>query len=236
MTSRKYFIMNKKFNELFYPFIHITFITGFVYAFYFYFNSPKSTLMVERRLWAKECWTIISWYGVFIYLFLLDKSAEERTKGMKKLNKIKKSVIVNSSKTKLVKWFSNLSQEPSAYSFDSHEGIFPINGDLTKKGSTFATKEKFSLFTLKLMFEVIHVDQDKFEFQLVQPLKILNIAGSFDIKKLSRDKTRLSLSVYSNGTVLQKILSLLLFLSPARFLVGKQIRKEVEFVKSNLEM
>jgi hypothetical protein len=75
--------MKLKDRELFKRFIHINYITGFLYAFYFYITSSKTTEMYTRRLWAYECWIILTLYGIFIWLFAMDSNnkIQQKQKG-----------------------------------------------------------------------------------------------------------------------------------------------------------
>lgn len=61
-----------KIKRWFYLFLHLNFITGFLYAFYHFINTPRS-IFLHRRLWAYESWIILSFYGLFIFLILFEQ-------------------------------------------------------------------------------------------------------------------------------------------------------------------
>jgi hypothetical protein len=62
----------EKFRRYLYAFIHLNFVSGFLYAFYHFINTPRS-VFIHRRLWAYESWIILSFYFLFIYLILVEK-------------------------------------------------------------------------------------------------------------------------------------------------------------------
>lgn len=59
----------KKIKEYIYLLIHINYIIGFFYAFFNFLTKPKVEIL-GRRLWAYECWIILSFYILFIFLIL----------------------------------------------------------------------------------------------------------------------------------------------------------------------
>jgi len=61
-----------KLKKRFYFFIHLFFVSGLLYAFYYFITTPKSN-MFNRRLWAYENWIILSFYSLFLYLTLAEK-------------------------------------------------------------------------------------------------------------------------------------------------------------------
>lgn len=83
----------EKVKKYFYLFIHLNFITGFFYAFYHFLTTPKS-IFLSRRLWAYECWIIISFYFLFIYLIILEEETKFK-KVVEKINLFKKILLVN---------------------------------------------------------------------------------------------------------------------------------------------
>ncbi len=219
-------------------FINLNYIAGFLYAFYFYITSPKSTHMLERRLWAYECWIILSFYGLFIYLFYLEKSAVGGRRGLFRFMTIQAVRLVKVPARKLVSWFEHIDQHPENYSFSTHQGVRVIRGSLTKPGSIFTTKEKFLFVSLHLKFEVTEVDDERgFGFKLLNPfLQWLGIEGAFLIKPLDEDLTRLELLVYNHPqTFVKRVISGFLYLSPVRLAISRQIQKEVNFIGRRVE-
>jgi len=75
-----------KTKKYFYFFIHFNFMSGFLYAFWHFINTPKQIFM-HRRLWAYESWIIASFYSLFVYLTLTDKDIR-----LKKATKLKKRI------------------------------------------------------------------------------------------------------------------------------------------------
>ena len=76
----------------FYLMVHVLFVTGILYAFYHFINTPRSDMPV-RRLWAYENWIIISFYTLFVYLVLSDR--EERIKKRELLTRFYRILRVN---------------------------------------------------------------------------------------------------------------------------------------------
>ena len=226
----------KKYFKLF---INFNYITGFIYAFYFFLTTPRNTQMLERRLWAFECWLILSFYGLFIYLFYLEKSALENQRGLFRFMHIQALEIIDQPQKKVVAWLKTLDTKPSNYQFDSHQGIEVLEGSLSTEGSKFFTKEKFLGIVMQLQFKVVSVDKDLFEFALIGPkwLRKLGVKGRFVVLPVSDGQSRLELVVYSRAkTFVTRIVSaLVLFLSPARLLISRQITKEVKFIKQSVE-
>ncbi len=219
-------------------FININYILGFLYAFYFFITTPRKTEMAARRLWAFECWIILSFYGLFIYLFYLEKSALEGQRGLFRFMKIQATRLINVSKQQLIDWFKYISHKPDQYSFESHLGVKVEEGDLMTKGSIFTTQEKFAGMVLDLRFQVTKVDPKRgFEFKVLNPLAAwLGLRGAFVIKALDEEVTRLELIVFNHPTqVVKRIVSGLFYLSPLRILAARQIAKEVRFIAQQVE-
>lgn len=82
---------NKKF---FYLFIHFNFLSGFLYALYHFLDTPKS-IFLSRRLWAYECWIILSFYCLFIFLILLEKEVKIKQALREKISMYRKILLVN---------------------------------------------------------------------------------------------------------------------------------------------
>jgi len=72
-----------KLKKLIHFLIHLFFVSGMLYAFYYFIETPK-TNMLHRRLWAYEAWIILCFYGCFAYLAFLS----EPTRKSKLKNKI----------------------------------------------------------------------------------------------------------------------------------------------------
>ena len=83
----------EKIKKYFYLFIHINFLSGFFYAFFHFLTTPRS-IFLSRRLWAYECWIIISFYSLFIYLIFLDEGTKVK-QTLDKINLFKKILLVN---------------------------------------------------------------------------------------------------------------------------------------------
>ncbi len=82
-------------KRLFYFFIHLNFITGFLYAFYHFVSTPRSVVL-DRRLWAYESWIILSFYSLFVYLILIDKGHKLSKKRIKeRMDWFKQTLLVN---------------------------------------------------------------------------------------------------------------------------------------------
>lgn len=220
-------------------FINFNYIVGFLYAFYFFVTTSRKEQMFVRRLWAFECWIILSFYGLFIYLFYLEKSALEDRRGLFRFMKIQALGLIGASKQELLSYFDYIASNPEDYSFDSHKGVEVISGSLTEADSIFKTKEKFLGITLELKFRVTKVDQDKgFEFELLDPkfLSWLGIRGKFSYKALDRDEIRLELVIFNNPQdFFTRIISAAFYLSLARLIVAHQINKEVGFIGREIE-
>lgn len=83
----------EKAKHYFYLFIHINFLSGFLYAFFHFLTTPKS-IFLSRRLWAYECWIILSFYCLFIYLILLE-GEQKLKKTLDRINFFKRILLVN---------------------------------------------------------------------------------------------------------------------------------------------
>lgn len=83
-----------KLKKYFYLFIHVNFIIGFLYAFYHFATTPRS-IFLSRRLWAYECWIILSFYSLFIYLILTEKELLAKEKLIVRLKAFRRILLVN---------------------------------------------------------------------------------------------------------------------------------------------
>lgn len=220
-------------------FINFNYIAGFLYAVFFYIRSPRDTHMIERRLWAYESWSILTFYGLFIYLFYLERSAIENQPGIYRFTQIKAQRLINASSQEVKQWLKTLENDPKKYKFDTHQGFQLESGTLSKTGATFTTQEIFAGLKFSFNFQVTEVSQNKFEFKLIKPswLASLGIKGKFKTVPVSDQQTILQLIIFNkaNDFFTRVVAMLFLYLSPVRFLVANQINKEVRFVKNSIE-
>ncbi len=84
----------EKYKKYFYLFVHLNFLVGFFYAF-FHFLTTSRSIFLSRRLWAYECWIILSFYFLFIYLIILDQEISVKTVLKERLRLFKKVLLVN---------------------------------------------------------------------------------------------------------------------------------------------
>jgi hypothetical protein len=225
---RKITIKKKHFKT----FIHLNFITGVLYAFYHYIRTPKSVDMATRRLWAAETWIIFTLYSIFIYLFSLEIATEDGEPILRKLFKIKRHITIRKPKEEIIRVFDYIKENPDKYSFKTHQGIFPVKGNLTESGSIFQTKERFAFLPITLTFSTLGKTEDSFEFKLIKPLKNLEIVGEFKVKEITKEKSQLFLSVFSeNDYVINHIILAIIFISPVRIFIAKQLSRELRFIK-----
>jgi hypothetical protein len=216
----------------FIKFIHLNFIAGIVYAFYHFIRTPKSVDMPTRRLWAAETWLIFTLYSVFIYLFIVETDAESGKAVIYELFKIRRYIDIRKPKKDIVKVFEFITKNPQKYKFDTHKGIFPLKGQIAKPGSIFYTKEVFMHIPLTLTFSTLGTTDSSFEFKLIKPFRSLEISGEFKLEKTQVNKFRLFLTVYSeNRNIINHVLLSIIFISPVRMLIAKQLTKELKFVE-----
>lgn len=151
--------------------------------------------------------------------------------------KIEQSIIIDSPKHHVVDFFNQLVENPGKYKFDTHGGIFPIEGSLNEVGSIFETVETFGFITIKLRFETIEVnDAGSFKFRLIGPISFINIFGEFSVMDFNERSSKLSLIVYGNNTgCLTLIFQLLIFYTPIRFLIKQQTYSELEFIRDIIQ-
>ncbi|MBD3250041.1 MAG: hypothetical protein GF381_00495 [Candidatus Pacebacteria bacterium] len=229
----------KKYFKLF---INLNYLFGFGYAFYFFITTPRKGAVLVRRLWAYECWLILSFYGLFIYLFYLEKSALERHRGLGRFLSIQALELTQASSQDLKDYFQNIAARPDQYSFKTHQGITPVSGRIDQPGSVFKTQEKFAGLTLELTFRTLEVDQSdpikSFVFELIEPgfLNWLNLQGKFAFSQLDRNLTKLSLTIFNRpDNFFARIASTLFYLSPIRIVISRQINREVKFICQQVE-
>ncbi len=220
-------------------FININYIFGFLYAFYFYIRSPRTTHMFERRLWAFECWAILSFYGLFIYLFYLEKSALEEQRGLYRFSQIQARELIEVPANKVTAWFRSLEKNPNKYQFKTHQGVEILSGSLTKPGSIFMTREIFLGVTTCLKFRVTKIKNTEFEFEVISHIWLMKmgVKGKIQVQPVNNSQTILKLVVFNKtqGFFLRTLSTVLLYLSPVRLIVANQILKEVKFIKQQVE-
>jgi len=59
----------KNIKKYIYLFLHLSYIAGFFYAFFQFLSNPRVEIL-GRRLWAYECWIILSFYLIFLFFIL----------------------------------------------------------------------------------------------------------------------------------------------------------------------
>ena len=219
-------------NKHFKTFIHSNFIVGVLYAFYHFIRTPKSVDMPTRRLWAAETWIIFTLYSIFIYLFSLEVATENEEPVLHKLFKIRRYKIIRKPKKDIVNVFDYIEKNPDKYTFKTHKGIFPIKGSLIDEGSVFQTREGPNFFPITLTFSTLGTTKDSFEFRLIKPFKMLDIIGEFKVKEITKNKSQLFLTIYSeNEYVLNHILLAIIFIFPVRLVISSQLNNELKLIK-----
>jgi hypothetical protein len=224
----KYLKISKK---NFIKFIHLNFTAGIFYAFYHFIRTPKNVDMAARRLWAAETWIVFTLYSIFIYLFIIEADAESGEAVIYELFKIRRSIETNKPKKDVVKVFEFIAKNPEKYKFTTHKGIFPLSGPLTDSGSTFYTQEVFLHIPVTLTFRTMETTDTSFEFKLIKPLKNLEIIGEFKVEKMQAKKSKLYLTIYSkNRSFFNHIALGIIFITPIRMLIARQIMHELKFI------
>jgi hypothetical protein len=127
-------------------------------------------------------------------------------------------------------WFVSLRDNPGLYRFDTHDGFEFVDGSFGEVGALFRTRERFLGLDLKLLFELTEVGESEFTFQLARP-RALGIWGGFSIVVANGDRSRLALHVGSDAPLGR----LMLHFFPVKRAVGRQIEREVEYVKTSME-
>jgi len=79
-------------------------------------------------------------------------------------------------------WFLSLNEHPELYRFATHEGIEFAGGNFGDVGARFRTREKFYLFKLDLLFELVDVDEGSFRFRLIRPAW-MDVWGMFSVRE-----------------------------------------------------
>jgi hypothetical protein len=148
--------------------------------------------------------------------------------------KINAETIIPLNVKQIPQLFNLISENPTLYKMDSHEGFEVKKGSLTEEGSTFTTKEMFAGVKIELEFEVTKTNpQEKFEFKVKNYFQG-KIKGAFEYNGISDSKVSLILRIFNNpkNSFIQNVSILPVFLFPIRNLVKKQIEKEVEMIKN----
>ena len=139
---------------------------------------------------------------------------------------------INATLKKTIEWFYSLVRKPEQYAFAEHEGFYPLEGNINEIGSTFYTREKIGPFFITINFTTIAVTDTSFSFLVTKPYGSLHITGSFACTALSEKETLLTLSITPKY---KKFSSWILFASPLKNLLLKQITREVLFIKKKLK-
>lgn len=127
-------------------------------------------------------------------------------------------------------WFLSLREHPERYEFDTHAGFEFVKGGFGEVGARFETQERFLFLTLRLLFELTNVDESEFRFRLIRPLST-GIWGRFDVDRVGKRRTRLSLNIGSEIRLGQ----LLLRCYPVAALIRRQIHREVDHISTSME-
>ncbi len=148
---------------------------------------------------------------------------------------IKAETKIKAERSKLFALFKKLTSKPELYKMETHEGIFPVKGNLEEPGAIFYTKEQLGGFPAKLYFKVVSINPPEiFTFKLIKPLKFLDIKGDFKTKAIDKETTLLTLQIYQDksSSIIKRLLAAPIFFFPIRNVVKAQITKEVELVKN----
>ena len=153
------------------------------------------------------------------------------------LFQIKRCVLLPNSSQAVLDFFESIEADPGLYAFNSHAGVFPIQGKLAEIGSLFGTREKFAGITLNLKFQTTLVDPSgKFSFVLLNPFGWLRIGGYFTYEPVDAKQTKLCLSTCLNQpNWWQRILGLAIFLPPTRWAIGHQLKQELLFISRQIK-
>ena len=79
----------KKSRAVFFRLLQFNYLVGLLYAFLKFLTTSRADVL-SRRLWAYECWVIISFYSIFYYLVFL-----EHEKKLSFLQRFRKIMEVN---------------------------------------------------------------------------------------------------------------------------------------------
>jgi len=142
---------------------------------------------------------------------------------------ISSSVKLNASKKKVEKYLDMLATGEKKYTFDTHEGFKFLEGNIRKEGSKFYTREKFLGIKITLNFFMTKVKKNSFKFRLTKPFSNYSVFCEFLI-----DKGRLVLDI-STETEGTKLFFIRFFRPLYVWIIKKQITKEVEFIKKEVE-
>ena len=127
-------------------------------------------------------------------------------------------------------WFLSLNEHPEFYRFATHEGIEFAGGNFGDVGAQFRTREKFYLFKLDLLFELVDVDEGSFRFRLIRPAW-MDVWGMFSVRESGSGRVILRLDIGSDTRRGQSWLKF----SPVAAAVQRQITGEVGHIKESME-
>lgn len=148
------------------------------------------------------------------------------------------SCNVKASSKDILDLFKLLSDDPTNYKMDSHEGVFPIEGRINEVGGIFETREKFLGVTIRLRFQTIEVSEESgFGFKVIKPSLFSNLKGYYIFEEAKSSSIILTLRIMRENTsnIIKKIISGVLFIFPFKKLIERQITKEVLMVKDLVE-
>ena len=126
-------------------------------------------------------------------------------------------------------WFMELEAHPERYVFETHAGFVFTEGDFGQVGARFATRERFYGVRFSLGFELIDVDERRFEFRVIRPS--LPIRGAFSLQEVDVNNTKLCLEIEAADRAGRWILGL----PGIREAIERQIRGEAAHIKASME-
>ena len=141
--------------------------------------------------------------------------------------------IVNADKRKVFRYVDMLLSGKKKYEFDTHNGFTFTKGSLDKPGSLFYTVEKFIGVFMKFEFMVAEYRKNRVTFRLLRPFGIYNIFASFEAIN-SGKKTRISLRISTKTENMFSKIMMILFYPVYAPLVMRQIKREVWFIKREI--
>jgi hypothetical protein len=148
---------------------------------------------------------------------------------------ILESIVINKATAQVKDFFVHISEQPADYRFKTHRGVIPVSASIDKVGDQFETLETFFIVPIRLRFETTEISDASFVFQLINPFKGLKLNGQFAAKELENNTTQLSLSVFSTTDTPKKLALKILFSNPFRKIISKQLKAELNFIRSRLE-
>jgi hypothetical protein len=148
---------------------------------------------------------------------------------MNELPVLSASTTIDVSPVQARAWFLSLAEHPERYRFASHMGVTFTEGSFGRPGARFQTEERFSGIRLTLKFELIEVQDRRFTFLLLEPLR--GVWGHFSLEPRTDGTTALTLAIGSR----QRSVRLLLQLPFIRSAIETQIQREVTHIQRSME-